>query len=394
MLSSWALRTTAALFLLACTTAAAQSAETEASALAALRIGASVSRSGPLAAESQLVERGLKQWVEDLNDRGALLGRPVELILRDDRSSVAGAIASYEALLDAGVGLFISPYSSALTLAVRDALGDRDYAMIAVSSAPEIWSRPNPRIFGLYTPADDNMRPALELAQERGLARVAIAHLDSRFPRAVADGAERLAQYLGLDVVAKESYSNESTLRPMLSRIATTQPEVLLLGAYMSDSVALTQAAQTVNLKPKLVVFSGAPAVRDFGERLEYRGIDGILSTVQWMRSVRFPGAFDFGFRYRRQHGIYPSYDAAGGYAALQVMEAAVRLAQSTAPERVRQQLKTLKFRSILGHFRVDDRGRQIAKQTYLVQWQDRHISLVYPTDIARWDLRFPFSDW
>ena len=362
---------------------------------ATVRIGASVSLSGPLEPESRLVRRGLELWAEDLNDRGALLGQRVELVLRDDASSPEGAMAAYQAMRREGVELFVSPYSSELTLAVRDALGQDDFAMIAIASAPGIWHSANPpRIFGLYAPADANMQPALELAAARGLNRVAVANLASRFPRAVASGARDAANRLGLTLVGELEYEADELLEPVVERLRQLDPEVLIVGSYMDDALAFAKAAKSVALAPKLIVFSGAAAIRRFGDELGYPTVDGVLSTVQWMRSVRFPGAFDFGFRYRRKHGIYPSYDAAGGYAALQVLEAAIRLADSTQPAAVREELKSLKFRSILGHFRVDEAGRQIAKQTYLVQWQDGHISLVHPPGIARWDLRFPFSGW
>ncbi|MEM1435186.1 MAG: amino acid ABC transporter substrate-binding protein [Pseudomonadota bacterium] len=359
-----------------------------------LRIGATVSRTGALAPESQLVEHGLKLWAEDLNDRGALLDRPVQLVLRDDASDPQIAAQHYRSMLDAGISLFVSPYSSDLTLAVRDALGARNFAMITIASAPGIWDQRPTRLFGLYAPADDNMRPALELAAERGLERVAIAALQSRFPLAVARGAANIAAELGLEVVAQVEYPEAADLTPIVRQLKAARADAVLVGGYMEDAQVFTRAASAVGLTPKLIVFSGAPAIREFGTALGYDTVDGVLSTVQWMRSVRFPGAFDFGFRYRRHHGIYPSYDAAGGYAALQVLEAAIRLAGTTAPAAVRTELSTLKFRSILGHFRVDATGRQIAKRTYLVQWQGNHISLVHPPEIARWDLRFPFPGW
>ncbi len=53
-----------------------------------------------------------------------------------------------------------------------------------------------------------------------------------------------------------------------------------------------------------------------------------------------------------------------------------------------------MKFRSIIGHYRVDEFGRQTAKSTYLVQWQDSHISLVYPQTLARYPLKYPFPGW
>ena len=99
------------------------------------------------------------------------------------------------------------------------------------------------------------------------------------------------------------------------------------------------------------MAFSGAPALQEFGQRLGVANVQGVLSTVQWSRDVRVPGGFDLAFRYEREYDMYPSYDAAGGYAAGQVIEAAVRLAGTTDRAKVRDELAVLKFRSILGNY-------------------------------------------
>ena len=54
-------------------------------------------------------------------------------------------------------------------------------------------------------------------------------------------------------------------------------------------------------------------------------------------------------------------------------------------------QLRTLKFRSILGNYRVDSTGMQTAKSTYLLQCQEDHISLVYPPDVSRYKVLYPY---
>ncbi len=361
-----------------------------------IRIGVPVSQTGRLAdfADQQL--KGMEQFVDDINNRGALLGRPVVLVTLDDRSTEAGAQEAYQALRAQGIDLFVSPYSSELTLAIQPQAQNEDIVMMSLASAPQIWETPSqqtPKIFGLYTPADENMAPLLKLAQEKGLTRLGLIYQKTDFPEAVATAVRAQAGSMGLQLVFDEGYDVRSAdFADLARRLGNTNPEVVVVGSYIEDAIAFTKKA--TNLKPKLMAFSGGPALRDFGTEVGHAKADGVLSTAQWMRSVRFPGSFDFGFRYREHHGIYPSYDAAGGYAALQVLEAAVRLAGSAEPAAIREQLTNMKFRSIVGHYRVDQRGRQTAKSTYLVQWQDSHISLVYPTELSRFALKYPFPGW
>jgi ABC-type branched-subunit amino acid transport system substrate-binding protein len=62
--------------------------------------------------------------------------------------------------------------------------------------------------------------------------------------------------------------------------------------------------------------------------------------------------------------------------------------------DRIREQLATMTFQSLMGGYHVDATGRQQDKPLYIIQWQDGHRSLIAPTEIARWKLKFPFPAW
>jgi branched-chain amino acid transport system substrate-binding protein len=358
-----------------------------------IRIGATVSLTGSLADFGALTRNGLQMWADDVNDRGALLGRPIQLILYDDASDESKVAALYEKLITQDkVHFLISPYSSGLTLEAAPVAERHGMPMVSVASAANIWTRNYKNVFGLYTPANANMDPVLELAKEHALSTVALIYLDDDFPRDVASGVRAKVAASGLTLVLDQMYSNDLKAMPALAaRVASANADVVIVGSYMNDAVAFMKAAKSAGVKPKILAFSGAPAVPQFAQLVGVENVQGVLSTVQWSRDVRMPGGFDLAFRYEQRHGLYPTYDAAGGYAAGQVIEAAVRLAGTVDPAAVRAQLGSLRFRSILGNFRVDKTGLQSAKSTYLVQHQADHISLVYPANLARYKVLYPY---
>lgn len=360
---------------------------------APIRIGATTSLTGSLADFGALQRNGMQMWADDVNDRGALLGRPVQLVVYDDASSADQVTKLYEKLITQDkVDFLISPYSSKLTLAAAAVAEKYGVPMVTVASSTDIWAHGYKNVFGLYTPANNNMDPVLELAKRHQLKTVALMYLDDDFPRDVANGVRAKAAANGLTVVLDQQYSTDLKAMPALAaRVAAANADVVIVGSYMDDAVAFAKAAKLAGVKPKLMAYSGAPAVQEFIDAVGAANVQGVLSTAQWTRGVRVPGGFDIGFRYAAAHGEYPSYDAAGGYAAGQVIEAAVRLAGSVDRAAVRSQLATLKFRSIIGNYRVDATGMQTAKSTYLVQCQEDHISLVYPPDVARYALLYPY---
>jgi branched-chain amino acid transport system substrate-binding protein len=160
-------------------------------------------------------------------------------------------------------------------------------------------------------------------------------------------------------------------------------------GTYFDDSVAFVRQAKTSNLQPKAFVFTVGPALTQFGDALG-ADAEGIMGVVQWLRSDNMPAGYDFSYRYKRQHGHNAGPHAAYGYGAGQVLEAAVRLAGSLDKDQVREQLGEMKFRSLLGHYRVDEAGKQIANKTTVLQWQDGRRRLILPERIAESPARLP----
>ena len=64
-----------------------------------IRLGGTLPLTGPFADTGVWVERGYRYWAEQTNQRGGLLGRPVEVIVLDDASSVDRAVSLLERLI-------------------------------------------------------------------------------------------------------------------------------------------------------------------------------------------------------------------------------------------------------------------------------------------------------
>jgi branched-chain amino acid transport system substrate-binding protein len=76
------------------------------------------------------------------------------------------------------------------------------------------------------------------------------------------------------------------------------------------------------------------------------------------------------------------------------VLEAAVRLAGGLDKDAVREQLSEMIFRSLLGRYRVDETGKQVAKYIYVMQWRDGQRRLVLPKDLREYPIEYPFKPW
>jgi branched-chain amino acid transport system substrate-binding protein len=267
--------------------------------------------------------------------------------------------------------------------------------MVATGAASsEIWSRGYRNIFEVDAPARRYMYLPLEFAKEKGLARIALVFEDAAFPREVAAGARAKAAELGMEIVFDAEYDKaETKFSDLVRGMVRARPEVVIGASYLEDSMALVREAKAQDLSPKIMVFTVGPATKVFGKTLG-PDADGVMGAVAWFRSGRRPGGYDFSYRYKRKYGHNASAYAAYGYGAGQVLEAAVRLAGSLDKDKIREQLRTMTFQSLLGHYRVNENGEQIAKRTYVMQWQGGYRLLVLPKDYADSPVQYPFRPW
>ena len=360
------------------------------------RVGVTVSLSGEYAVSGKLELEGIRMWVHDVNQRGALLGHRVELVYYDDESSPATSARLYERLITQDkVDLLLGPYGSDITMAASTVAEQHNFPMVATGAASgDIWARGYHNIFGVDAQADHYMDLLIESAAGAGLKTIALVYGDSDFPRKVAAGVRvQAAQHDMRIVVDKEYVPEHADYAGLVTAMKAARPDLVIGGTYLDDSMALVRAAKAADFSPKAFAFTVGPALKQFVDEL---GADanGMLGVVAWMRSAAMPMAMDFSYRYKEKFGHNASYVAALGYGGAQVLEAAVRLAGSLDKDAIRTQLSQMKFQSILGRYQVDETGKQIAKSTYVMQVQKGNRLLVLPKSLQESKVEYPFKPW
>ena len=361
-----------------------------------IKVGVTVSLSGDYAAPGSEQLQGIQMWAHDLNARGALLGRPVEIVYYDDKSDAETSEALYERLVSEDkVDLLLGPYSSGLTLAAARVAERHHFPMVATgASSMDIWSRGNKYIFQVDAPADTYLNLVITSAKKAGLGTMALLYEGSDFPRQVAEGVRAQAAKQGMEIVFDDEFAQNTTdFAAMVERIRAKNPDVVIGLTYLDGSIAIMKQAKKSGLSPKAFVFTVGPALPQFGEALG-SDAEGVLGVVAWMAAAHLPMALDFAFRSQEHYGQVASVYNAYGYGAGQVLEAGVRLAGSLDKEAIRTQLGTMRFRSILGAYHVDDTGKQLDKKTYVMQWQQGERLLVLPRELRDSPIEYPFKPW
>ncbi|MDP2862075.1 MAG: amino acid ABC transporter substrate-binding protein [Desulfobacterales bacterium] len=349
-----------------------------------VRIGATVSLEGKFSEPSAMIQGGYKLWESQVNKRGGLLGRSVQLILYDDKSDEKLVRRLYEKLIkEDKVDLVFSPYGTPLTLVASEVSEKHGHVMLASGASGEkIWERGYKNVFGMYATANRYFIGLLDLMARNGLKSVAILYENSSFNIDVAAGIESWAKQFGLKVAFSKGYqSGKIDLPGLLSEARAVNPDGIMLSAYPADGYLLLHLMEQTKYRPKVVGITIAPSYPDFHKEAGNMA-EGVFGPSQWEPDERipFPGTKNFIRDYKSFTDNIPSYHAGSSYASCQIIENAITHNNSFDQKKIRDFISSLDTVTVIGRFKVDQTGKQIGHNPILIQWQKGEKQIVYPT--------------
>jgi branched-chain amino acid transport system substrate-binding protein len=361
-----------------------------------IKIGASMSVTGTYAKPGSYQKEGYDVCIDELNAKGGLLGRKVELVIYDDQSQPATAVKLYEKLItEDKVDAVMGPYSSAVSEAVANVTEKYKKVMVApLAATTSIFKKGRKYIFMVITPAENYLDGLIDMAAKRGLKTVAIINEDTLFPKASAAGTAEAAKKRGMQVVLQEAYPKGNTdFSALLVKIKAANPDVIAAGTYFDDAVAITRQMKELNVNPKMFGLTVGGDLPEFYDLLK-QNAEYVYGSTQWDESLPYPGQKEFLTAYKKRFKHEPSYHSAAGYAGCLLYADAVKKAGSLDADKVREQLLKMETRTAFGDYKVEPDGFQVAHKMVMLQWQDGKRVIVWPDDLSNGKPRYPTPEW
>jgi branched-chain amino acid transport system substrate-binding protein len=363
-----------------------------------IRIGVSLSLTGKAySVQGGYGREGYLLCQKHLNSQGGVLGRPIQFVIYDDASDEKTAAQLYEKLIaEDKVDAVLGPYGSAITEAVADVNEKHKKLMIApMAATTSIWEKGRKYLIMMLAPVEGTPEGLLDLAARNGLKRLAVIKLDGLVANATAKGAGEIAKRKGLELVFFEAYPSATTdFSGILKNVKATKPDVLVAASVrLQDLVTITRQMRDVDLNVEM--FSAVPygLLPDYQKQLG-KDAEFVYSGSFWESGLPIPGNLEFVAAYEKEFSRTPAVQSAGAYAACQLFAQAVRRTQSLDSDKLREVLLSLKTKTVLGDFAVDERGFQTAAKAITIQWQDGKQVVVWPDELMGGKLRFPAPPW
>ena len=359
-----------------------------------IRIGASMSITGKsYSVQGGYGREGYLLCQKHVNAKGGVLGRPIEFVIHDDGSDEKTAVRLYEKLIvEDKVDEVLGPYGSAITDAVAEVTEKHRMLMIAPNAATtSIWEKGRRYLIMVVSSAEGMSAGVLDLAAGNGLKTLALINQDALVPNAVAKGARELAKRNNLELVFSETYPNGIVdFSGILNKAKAAEPDILVMASIrLDDLVVVTRQMKELDFNVRMLSSLPYGLLPEYYQRLG-KEAELVYSGSFWEAGLPNPGNREFVTEYEKEFNRAPAVQSANAYAGCQLLVEAVRRAESTDTNKLREVLLGLQTKTVLGDFSVDERGFQTGHKAITIQWQDGKQVVVWPDELASGKARFP----
>ncbi len=357
-------------------------------------IGATISQTGPLAADAVFQLKGIKLGVAVANAHGGWLGRKIVLKTYDDQSSPGTAVRLYQRLItEDKVNLLLGPYSSLVTIGVAPLINKYKMATLEPgASVPTIYVKGNKWNFQGIASSTTYLQQLLPLAKKRGEKTVALVGLESAFTLACLDARVAQAKKLGFKIVYRTTYALPMPdFSPIALAIKNAHPDVVLGCTYYPDAVGIARALHQQGFAPKYLGETVGPVEPAFIKALGPLA-NRIVSNTSWWHNFKTPGNKAFIAGFEKKFGGAPDYHAAVGYSSVEVLGAAVKATRSLNQAKLRAWFLSHSVPTVQGHFKIDANGLMLGASQEMVQIQNGVLKLVTPPSLAEGKVLAPYS--
>lgn len=359
-------------------------------------IGCTLPLSGPFAETGVYVRDGYEFWVEEINSKGGLLGRQVELVVIDDQSDTTQAVAQMETLISQrNVDLLIGGYpgtSAAAQMSVAEQHG-KVYVSMGGHMTSFIqgfdYSFGAPPLMGewWYVGFFDYIKT---LPQEEWPTKAAMITVNNAVGQSVRASAINAFEEMNIEVVVDELYDLPlASAEPLVNKAKVEGADIFLANGFFADGVQAIRAIKALEYEPKAILQGIGSLVPAWEEEL---GEDGnyIFSGTAIHPGLPFDGVDYLNEASQEIYGTLAPPYFMFGCAWMQVLQQGVEGAGSLDNDEIRNWLRQNEVSTVGGDFTFDERGLPPA-YSYCTQVLGGTAYLVWPENVAMEEPVYPY---
>ncbi|HEY0719416.1 MAG TPA: amino acid ABC transporter substrate-binding protein [Streptosporangiaceae bacterium] len=373
-----------------------------------LVIGASLSLTGDFSADGQAYQKGYEFWAAQVNQRGGILGRKVQLKILNDNSSTTQVVTNYQTLISSDhVALTFGPFSSLLTAPAAAVAHRYGYAFVeGAGGAASVFSQQLNNVFDVSLPVANELDPfiawikSLPAAQRPATAAFPMANDPFATPQ--VQRTQGQLQPLGVRAAYSRVFPEEvADYKAPADDVAASKAQAVVLGSTDVPTVsAFMTAFEQQHYNPKIFVAAAGPDQGSaFTSAVGAKNANGMMVPDAW-----YPGSTNklsqtMVQAYVARYGGSASNinaDIAEAYSVGEVVDQAVTHLGAVDNAKLISYLHSgATLQSVQGPVRFNPLGENLVATAYIFQWQNGSFVQVLPAnDPGSVKILYPKPDW
>ena len=302
------------------------------------------------AGAGQFIVRGAKMAMEDVNAKGGLLGRKLELVIEDDSGTPEKAAAGFRKLAtqDQVAGVMGQFHSSAM-LAIQDLADQFKIPLFATqASARSITEKHKEYTFRTHVIDPDRVQLWNRWIMDRGFKRVFIFAENTDYGTGLVEETKKFFKSMSVKAELDSAIFDRTSvdLTPQLLKIKAWKPDLVLNAAVGTPVYLMVKQAYDVGLFPAaaMLVSYDVPVRPEFWKTVGEKGTH-LGFIVYYHPTMKLPARGDaFRKKYMEQFKEEPVYSAFNGYTQVMLIADAIAAAKSDKGEDLIKPLLSQKF--------------------------------------------------
>ena len=330
-----------------------------------IKIGVNEPLTGPFAASGTYVVNGAKIAADEINSKGGLLGKKIELVIEDNKSNPTEAAAVAEKLITADkVPVIMGAWGSSLTLAVMPKLMEYKVPMVVeTSSSGKITTTGNPYIFRISPPSSVEAAAFKPILPKLSIKKADFLVINNDWGRGAAEDFGKVLKAENINVGLIETMDQAAQdMSAQLSKIKATDSDTIMVTTAVEQLTLVLKQATALGIKKQIVTTGGSQNPDQLIEQagLAANGTFHLTTFAPWYpdETPNPPATKYFlGEWKKRGFNFAGATESFRGYDGIRTIAAAIEKAGKAEPEAIAAALWQTELLGLNGKIKFEKQG-------------------------------------
>jgi branched-chain amino acid transport system substrate-binding protein len=330
-----------------------------------IKIGVNEPLTGPFAASGTYVVNGAKIAADEINAKGGVLGKKLELVIEDNKSNPTEAAAVAEKLIVRDkVPVMMGAWGSGFTLAIMPKLMEYKVPMLVeTSSAGKITTSGNPYIFRISPPSAVEAVAFAKIVDKLNIGKADFLVVNNDWGRGAAEDFGKMFKQHNIKVGLVETMDPPAQdMSAQLAKIKASDADTLIITTAVEQLTLIFKQAAAIGLKKRIITTGGSQSPDQLIEQAGAAANDTTHITffTPWKPEVSADPAMAKAFIdewKKRGHPFAGLTESFRGYDGIRTIAAAITKAGKAEPDAIRAAFWQVELTGMNGKIKFEKAG-------------------------------------